>query len=73
MQVGRVELRKSQAERPLLGIKGMRRVAELDEFELLDHVGIIDRDLEVWPGCSVLGASVITGRSVRRLPSALSR
>ena len=33
-----------KAERPLLSIKGMRCVAELDEFELLDHVGIVERD-----------------------------
>ena len=40
----RVDLREGKAERPLLSIKGMRCVAELDELELLDHVGIVDRD-----------------------------
>ena len=42
--VCRVDLREGKAERPLLAIKGMRSVAELDELELLDHVGIVDRD-----------------------------
>ena len=40
----RVDMREGKAERPLLSIKGMRCVAELDELELLDHVGIVERD-----------------------------
>ena len=42
--VCRVDMREGKAERPLLGIKGMRCVAELDELKLLDDVGIIERD-----------------------------
>ena len=42
----RVDMRELKAERPLLSIKGMRSVAELDEFELLDDVGVIERDRE---------------------------
>ena len=40
----RVDMRELKAECPLFSIKGMRCGAELDEFELLDDVGVIDRD-----------------------------
>ena len=44
LQGVRVDMRELKTERPLFSIKGMRRVAELDEFELLDDVGIVERD-----------------------------
>ena len=39
-------MRELKTESPLFSIKGMRSVAELDQFKLLDDVGVIERDRE---------------------------
>ena len=44
LQRVRVDMRELKTKRPLLRTKGMRCVAELDEFELCDDGGIVERD-----------------------------